>query len=162
MIDTKTYDWYLALSGSASEHQQFIIGAFNSQELFAIPILWLRWVVSGFSLGSLWEIPRMGQWYQNHEWDTKFPEISLKRGFYVPAISITWGFPFPVISLPWGFNAPVISLSWGFHVLVISLPWSFHVPVISLPWGFHVPVISLPNHFCFPWNFELVRFYCSV
>ena len=36
------------------------------RKLFKIPNLWIKRVISGFSVGFNWEFPNMGKWYQTH------------------------------------------------------------------------------------------------
>lgn len=76
-----------------------------SQLMFVIPNLWIKWVVSGFSLCFFCEFPRLGKGYQTLTWDRNIPFFSLVMGISCPSI-------FPA----WELNVPIFSLTWIFHI----------------------------------------------
>ena len=132
---SQSLEWY--------KHCVLCVVLVTHREFLLIPNLWIKWVITGFSLCFLCEFPNLGKWYQTHSWDRNIPSFSVLWEFIAPIFYQTWEFDVPVFSVTWVLNVPLISLAWVFNVPINSLSWDFNVPTISLTWGFNVPSFSL-------------------
>lgn len=76
-----------------------------SQVMFVIPNLWIKRVVSGFSLCFFLWISQIGKRIPNPYTRQEYPFFSLVMGISCPSI-------FPA----WELNVPIFSLTWIFHI----------------------------------------------